>query len=136
MLYYLIVARFKLLLITNPIKIMFIVLLIISKNMLILEIHNRVYTWRLVLIAMELMVLNLLLLLVVRNLWIKIAVRRLFSNGSKSISTLEDRLTSWIHLHSTLIGLWSWSLTALLAARKACCTAFKFLGLEFSKKFD
>ena len=69
MLYYLIVARLKLLLVANPIKIMFIVLLIISKNMLILEIHNRVYTWRLVdLIAMEL-ILVLVLLLFILVIW-------------------------------------------------------------------
>ena len=69
-------------------------LLIIVKNMLILEIHDRFLTWWRQSDLVALVVLLLLFVLISWNLGIKIAIGRLFFNGSESVSTLKDRLTS------------------------------------------
>jgi hypothetical protein len=73
------------------------VLLIIVKKILILEIHDRFFTWRLsnlVALVVLLLLLMLLFILISWNLGIKIAIGRLFFNGSESVSALKDRLTS------------------------------------------
>jgi len=144
MFYYFIVASLKLLLISDSIEISLVTLLVIGEDVLVLEVHNRINTWRLVdlmsskllLVHMKLVLtIILLLILILLSMWIEITIRSLFLNGTKSVPTLENWLTSWLNLLTSLVRFWSWSLTTLLA-RKTCSTALKFLCLEFSKKFD